>query len=172
MPTFEKAKRELYTRLAEVCAEYHPELEQIELKIGVVFAFATTNDDGEPTGLALSRGGKEVAWVAKVTDAAQRLTGSPDLLVKLNGDQWADWSEARQTSVLDEVLYAVEIVRDKETGNPESDDAGRPRIKLKKWDIDVQGFETIVRRHGEASLCRKALDHVYDRLRQQTLAFD
>lgn len=84
----------------------------------------------------------------------------------------AAWYEARQTAVLDEVLYAVDIVRNRETGNPESDDAGRPRIKLKRFDIDVQGFATIVQRHGEASLTRKALDHVYDRLRQQTLAFD
>src|SRR5689334_13875267 len=115
-------------RLAELFAGY-PDLERLQLKIGVVFAHATTNDDGDPTGKAITRNGRECAWKAVVTKPEQRLTGSPDLLVVLNGDRWEEWSEARQTSVLDEVLYAVEVVEDPETKGPASDDAGRPRIR-------------------------------------------
>lgn len=165
----EKANKDFYDHLATLCEEMRPDVHEIKLKIGVVFCHAATNEEGVKTGPGLTKGGYEVAWTAKVTSPEERLTGSPDLRVKLNGDRWEEWSDARRESVLDEILHAITIIRDPDSDAPLTDDASRPRIRLKHFDIHVTGFEAIVRRHGEASLCQAELDRVIDKLAQKTM---
>lgn len=167
-----KAPREVSEMLAELCQKNYPDLDQLNLRIGCVFATAATNDEGIATGPGLTKGGYEVPWVAKVTSPDQRLTGSPDVVLKLNGDKWGDWGPAQQEAVLDEFLYALEVIEDRETQGPATDDAGRVRLKLKKFDIYITGFERIVHRHKEATLCQVALDRVLDRLSQRTMNWD
>lgn len=165
----EKAKPDFYAQLTAVCENMRPDVDEIKLKIGVVFHHAAVNEHGIKTGPGLSKGGHEVAWTAKVTSPDERLTGSPDLRVKLNGDLWDEMEVPQRDALLDEVLYAITIVRDPDSDLPLTDDALRPRIRLKPFDIYVQGYETIVRRHGEASICYAQLSQVTHKLSQQTL---
>jgi len=172
MPTF-KAPREVVEMLAKVCEDNYPELSELKLRVGCLFAVAATNDKGMKTGPGLKRNGYPADWTAKVTSVDQRLTGSPDVLLKIDGDSWNDvWSYDQQVAVLDEFLFAISVQRDPETDDPLGDDAGRPSVKLKKFDIYVQGFEQIIRRHGESSLCRRALNRVEERLSQKTMGWD
>lgn len=140
--------------------KYHERLAEIKPRIAWLFAFAN-GDDGGP---ALTKDGHPVAWMAKITDVAARLAGVADVIARIDGEGWMEWSEARRKAVIDSVLHAITI-------REGFDEAKRPKLRLKQHDIRITGFAEIIDRHGEAAIELVAIREVNERLSQLALPF-
>lgn len=150
MPTFQKVDVASQLLLEDVRDEFHRPLVEAEVRVGMLHAFGTKNEDGELTSPAITHNGCKCAGLAKIVNLRDRALGMPDVLVLVDGDRWPKWDEARRRALIDHELYHFEIQRDRE-GNAKADDLGRPKIKIRPHDFEVGWFRDVAERHGAAS---------------------
>jgi hypothetical protein len=171
MPNFRPADREAFDVVAELITDHFPDLDEAELTYGILFAFPK-----EGVGTCLARNGYPVATVIKVTSQESRVAarlkgdGLPDVVMKIDGNRWEEWSEEKRAAALDGMLYAIEVQKDKE-GVIKEDDAGRPKLKLKPPDFRLEGFASIAERYGEESLEVSTAKAIVDEYGQHLFPF-
>lgn len=154
----------IHAMLQEVLEEYHPELVDAGVTIGLYWA--TSEDDESP---ALKHHGYPAAAVVKIkSDARDRLEGLPDATITIDKDRWDAKDDAWRRSLLDHELFHLQVQRDKDD-HVKLDDAGRPKLKMRSHDFEVGVFDAIVARHGAAGCDAQALDAAAHRLTQKTM---
>jgi hypothetical protein len=153
MSTYQKAPaevREMAEHILEEFASYKPILEA-KVKIDFLFAYAEVSEDGESKGYALTKHGIRALGITRKLGLKDRAMGRGDAEVCIDGDWWKDATQARQRALLDHELHHLEVKTDEE-GVVLRDDLKRPKLKLRKHDVEVGWFAIVAGRHGGASL--------------------
>lgn len=170
MPTYTKPKpgSELHEILAAAIEEWHPELSEAGVTIGLQVAWPGENADPDVSAVKLH--GYECAAVIRITPAKWRLRGVEDAVIEVDGKTWERLTEPERVALIDHELTHLEIARDKD-GVIKSDDQGRPKLKMRLHDFQIGGFGEIVRRHGSSALELQNLKATVSAYRQQVFSF-
>jgi hypothetical protein len=168
--TFEKANDEIQKLVMEVRDTYHPELKTAGVTANVLMVYAAKDEAGEPKGPALKHGGYPAAATISITGLAARALDSADVLIKIDGDLWQELNNDRQIALIDHEWFHIEPVIGDE--GLERDDLGRPRLKSRKHDWQLGGFNIIAERHGENSFEYVTAKDLVDRHGKQIFACD
>jgi hypothetical protein len=168
MPTYRTAPQGDVDLLDQVLQQYHAELADAGVTIGLLHAHARRDEkSGEPLGPALKLHGYPCAAVVKINSHQDRVEGKPDATVKLDADTWNDRPHEEKVAILDHELEHLVLVKDKE-GAIEIDDACRPKLKMRLHDMNIGGFEAIVDRHKTAALEAQAYIDLHRQMSQKT----
>jgi hypothetical protein len=156
MATFDPAPERVNQVIREVIDEYYPDLVEAGAKIGAVFAYATVDKDGEKTGPAMTKDGRQVLARIKRNSEEDRAAGKADATITFDADEWRRLDDEldgarRQRALVDHELHHLVVLREKEGNRVRTDDKGRPLFKMKPHDWEITGFKAVVERHGPAS---------------------
>lgn len=130
---------------------YHPDLQLCDVRVGVQFAYATRDANGDPKGPAIKVHGRMAYGKVRKVGLSDRVAGMPDAMIYVDGDIWDTLSPDEQRSLLDHELEHLEIAKDKDE-NPIAEDDGRPKLKLKPHDLEVGIFESTLQRYGQKGI--------------------
>lgn len=153
MSTYAKAPpevKEMAEAILEEFLSYKPIVEA-KVKIDFMFAFAEVGEDGESKGHALNKHGIRALGITRKLGIKDRVMGRGDAEVCLDGDWWEKATPARRRALLDHELHHIEVKLDEE-GVVIRDDLKRPKLKLRKHDVEVGWFAVVAGRHGSNSL--------------------
>jgi Putative phage metallopeptidase len=129
---------------------YKPIVEA-KVEIDYMFAFAEVGEDGESRGHALTKHGIRALGITRKIGIKDRVMGRGDAEVCIDGDWWGEATPARRRALLDHELHHLEVKLD-EDGVVIRDDLKRPKLKLRKHDVEVGWFALVAGRHGSNSL--------------------
>lgn len=121
---------------------YHADLHNTGITVQVLMY----HDEEQMT----HRGIPAYAYV-KATSLKERALGQKDATIVVDFNSWTQMAESRRIALIDHELYHLTIKKDKEMAN-EFDDLGRPKIKMRKHDIEYGWFVEIAQEHKEASI--------------------
>lgn len=142
--------KEIAEKLLEEFISYKPLLEA-KVKIDFLFAFAEVGEDGESKGHALMKHGVRALGICRKLGIKDRVMGRGDAEIAIDGDWWKDATNARRRALLDHEMHHLEVKED-DDGNVLRDDLKRPKLKLRKHDVEVGWFALVAGRHGSNSL--------------------
>ena len=151
MPTFQRAPQDV-TELANgiLCEfETHRPLLDAKARIDLVFAYPDYDSKGQATNDALKHHGRKALGVARRLGLKDRAMGRGDAEIVLDAEWWKEASEARRRALLDHELHHLEVRM--ESGVVVRDDLSRPKLLLRKHDVDIGWFALMAQRHGDAS---------------------
>lgn len=150
MPTYEDPNEKMQRAYEKVRAFPCHKERLAEVEISVLAVYATRDKDDEPRGEALSDGDRPVLGRVKITTLEDRNDGAADARILLHGDRWGRISAPMQRAILDNCLTRIEVMM--QDGKPKLDDAGRPKLRKRKYDFVLRGFHEVAERHGKSSL--------------------
>jgi hypothetical protein len=160
--TYTPAPPDITDRIAEVLMDYHGDLAEHGVTIGILMA--TSDDEGEPT---VKLHGYPCAATIQITSYKNRCLGIADAVITIDSASWREFTEAEKIAALDHELMHLELVFDKD-GVLKTDDANRPKLKMRLHDFQIGGFAVIAERHGAASIesqeFRSTYHHYYQQL--------
>jgi hypothetical protein len=159
--TYTPAPPDITDRIAEVLMQYHGDLAEHGVTIGILVA--TSDDEGEP---AVKKDGYPCAALIEKTSYKNRCLGIADAVITIEADIWKTFTEAEKVAVLDHELTHLELVYDKD-GVLKTDDANRPKLKMRLHDFQIGGFVVIAERHGAASIESQEFRATYHTYYQQ-----
>lgn len=123
----------------------------------------------------LSQSGHEVSWKARVTNQEQRAAtpDCPDVVITINAGVWQSvGSDETREAILAEALYSVRPEWVRSTSNDVKTDAlGRPKVKLKRPDVWIQGYKEIAGWYGVQAPLTHAVACAAAALEQQVMGF-
>lgn len=134
--------------LDEIIAElieqkpYHQDLFVTGVTVQVLF-------HSNETPLKL-RGIRAYAYV-KLTSLKDRALGQKDATIVVDYAPWMVMDPKRQVALIDHELYHLCVCKDKD-GKNATDDLHRPKMSLRKHDIEVGWFVEIAAEHRDASI--------------------
>lgn len=161
MPTYEKDKGKI-KEVADALIKEHEHLKWItdcKLAIDFLFAYGTRDDDGKLVGDAIKQHGVRALGLCKITSPKDRAKGLGDAEILIDHDWWEKVGTKEAAAVVHHELYHL-----KPTGD--TDDLGRPKLKLRKHDAQVGWFSKIAELHGEASQERQQAKAILDQFGQ------
>ncbi|HEY1186671.1 MAG TPA: putative metallopeptidase [Gemmata sp.] len=157
MPTtYTIADAEVRELLADVMDRWHPDLRDAGVRIACLFA-------SNPSGPAIKHAGYAALACVRVVALKDRVTKSHDAEVLIDERAWAGLRYGQKVATLDHELSHLQLknfwrrpVLDRDnrpTGQEEtgweSDDLGRPKLKLVPGDFSAgDGFRAVIARHG------------------------
>jgi hypothetical protein len=148
---YEKADQEVIDRVAALIEKNHFNLKNLEVRIDLIFAVATVDDAGEPTGPAVSHQGYPAYAISRILNSKDRIMGRGDCEIVIDNDKYPMMSDAERDALLDHELEHFQLKTDRNK-NPTFDDLHRPKLRLKKHDFQVGWFHNIAQRHGLAAI--------------------
>lgn len=162
MPTFSKAPQSVADLALAIIEEYpsHAPLLKAGVIIDFVFAHADVDDSGEKINNAISSRGFRVLGQAKKMPLKDRAMGRGDAEITLDADHWNDIGIEERKALLDHEIFHLEVQED-ERGHL-VDDLERPKLNLRKHDIELGFFNTVASRHGKHSIERIQAQHMLD----------
>ncbi len=165
MPTYRTVDAETKELCDEVMQTHHPLLKEAGVTVQILTAHAKVSEaTGEPVGPALKLHGVPALAIVKVTSLKDRVGGIEDARIILDGDQWPDFGEERQRSILDhELTHLVPVYKD---GFLQTDDANRPKLKTRPHDADLGVFFEVVERHGMQAVEAQAYRDLHNTMTQ------
>lgn len=168
--TFTKADAEVVEVMNDALRQYHTDLVEAGLRIGVVMVRPATDEVGVPTGPALRFGGAAATACIKKVSPKDRVLKPYDAEIQIDEMRWDDMTDQQRLAVMDHELQHIELQYD--DGVLRTDDDGRPVLKMRPDDWVLTGFEAVVRRHGEAALECPAAKTTWTRCEQALFDFD
>jgi hypothetical protein len=164
LATYSDATDTIQPIVDELIEAYYPDLVEASVTIGGLFAH---RDAGKFFTPALTHGGRKVLYRVKINSEADRVEGKTDATIFIDYEEWDthtdNWTaknandeslptgKAILTAGIDECLFSLHVRRDKKTGQTMTDDHGRAKLKVKKFDWTFTGFRAIADRHKSAS---------------------
>lgn len=131
-----------------------PEHEFLDkVKVDYVFAYADLGEDGEPTNDAITHNGRRAYGLCKIVNLKDRAKGNGDAEILIDHDYWKNIPEEQQRALLDHELTHIQVCLGK-NGDMKLDDLSRPKLAIRKHDIEVGWFSAVAKRHGAASIER------------------
>lgn len=154
MPKYERAPESVKELAQQLIQKYegHFELNNAMVKIDFLFAYPDLDEDQEVIGPALQSSGYVVRGKCKIVSLKDRAKGNADAEILLDAEYFQSLGKESQAALLDHELHHIEV-RMKD-GNPIWDDLDRPKLKLRKHDVQVGWFTEMAQRHGEHSMER------------------
>ncbi len=164
---------EVHKLWADVIEQYHPMIHKLSTPLRVGILFVTVDDTTRQNALTLH--GRTCAAFIAVVDVKLRATGSPDVLLQVDGNKWLDLDESEKIALLDHEAEHIAFPKAKQSPDggwhPELDSLDRPKVGMKLHDWEFGGFTSIVERHGESAIEKRSLDNVNEMLKQKSLSF-
>lgn len=157
MPTFERCPSEVNELALAVLGKYedHKPLLNGKVKIDYVFAYCDRDEKtDEPLNFALTKNGVQALGIARAVPTKDRALGRGDAEIALDGDHWQRISESMRLALLDHELHHLAVNVNK-AGVLVTDSIGRPKVSLRKHDVEVGWFNLIASRHGNNSIERR-----------------
>ena len=146
-PVIEMAKA-----LTAILSTLGPEFEFIEkVKVDYVFAYGDLGEDGELVTDAITHNGHRAYGLCKIISLKDRAKGNGDVEILIDHDYWANLPEPQQRALLDHELNHIQVCLTK-AGTMKIDDLERPKIAMRKHDIEVGWFSSVAQRHGRNSI--------------------
>ena len=170
---YSPAKEEDHELLARVIEKWHPDLMEAyptpdrqyddpaedfatlarnaAARIGLVMAHPDPESD-KPAMLAK---GIRILAKIKANSEADRVAGAPDATITLDAAHWKEMAEDevdgyRQAfALLDHELYHLEVRREKDSKRILTDDAGRPKFRMRPHDWEITGFRAVAERNKQ-----------------------
>jgi hypothetical protein len=152
MPTFKKCEKAIHDLADKILNKFPSHLPLIETKcrVDLVFAYCDRDEDtDQPLNDAIIHQGRKALGLCRAIALKDRVLGRGDAEITLDGDWWTDATDAQKEALLDHELHHISIKTSKRVYL--FDDLGRPKIKLRKHDVEVGWFACIADRHGAAS---------------------
>lgn len=147
MPTAYQKTDELDELIAELIDEnYKDDLKAAGLTVDVLFA---TPEEDEP----LMSGGRACYAYIKATGLKERALGQADVTLVIDSPRWEKLNEQTRRALVDHELYHPVVKKDK-FGAFKFDDLHRPKVGMRKHDVEVGWFVEIAKRHGDFSIER------------------
>lgn len=152
MSTYKKAP-EIKELADEILNKFdtHKPLVEHKVRIDFLFAFASVDEQGEAHGCAITHHGVRAYGLTRKIPLKERAMGRGDAEVMLDGDWWQNATEASRRALLDHEMHHLEVCFDEDQVLI-TDDLKRPKLKLRKHDVEVGWFAIVAGRHGSASL--------------------
>lgn len=142
----------LYHRILDVMEKHHHPLKEAALNLTVIVAHGPRDQNGDQCGPALTHGGYEAMATIKIVSLKDRsLPGMGDAILTLDGDRYDELSEQTFEALIDHELFHLILVVDKD-GAIVRDDLGRPKLRMRKHDIQIGGFSQIIQKHKQHAL--------------------
>lgn len=149
--TFEDADDALKDKIRDFAWRHHPDLAEADVTFGVLLAHAPRDENDDPKGPAIKHGGYAAAATIRIVKIEDRAAGMPDLLLVIDGDELPTWSDARLEAVVDHEFCHPVLVVDKD-GAIVRDDLNRPKMRMRKHDWQIGGFDEVAERHKEIAV--------------------
>ena len=151
MSTFRECPKAVYLLRDDLIEKFKGEGGEGGVTVKMIFAHAPRDEKtGDPKGHALKLGGYACAGIAQINSHKARVNGADDCTIYLDGDDWDDWTESRQRSLIDHELTHFELKLDKE-GAVVLDEGTRPMLRIRLHDWQLGGFGDIARRYKDES---------------------
>ena len=166
MTTYSNATNDAATLLSELMQAHYPKLVEVELRVGLLFACATRDKNGEPKGPAVKHNGWPAAATVRIVNHKDRVAGLPDVQIVVDGDKWSEWEEKTQRATLHHELEHIELQYDQE-GNLKTDDCFRPKVKLRPHDFQLGWFHNIIEKYERHAFEAQALFEAAKQWHQQ-----
>jgi len=100
--TYRRADDDVTALLQRVMREYHPDLHEAGVHVGVVVAH-------NPAGDAVKHGGDPAFATITVVSPKDRVSKAHDAELLLDGDKWADLREGQRVALLDHELSHLRL---------------------------------------------------------------
>lgn len=153
MPIYQKCPKEIYTIAQGILSQFesHKPLVEAGVTFSLLWAYGDRDEDtGEVVSDAIMHHDQKALGLARIVNEKDRVKGMPDAEVLLDGDYWPTVDEPEQTALLDHELHHFALKISK--GQILHDCAGRPKLKMRKHDIEFGWFKCIAERHGKHSM--------------------
>lgn len=144
MPSFDITSPQIAETITKLIEANHPELVEANATVDSIFAF---DDKG---GFPVKTNGYPSAANIKISNLKSRVKGAADAEIILDREAFNAMSATQQEALIDRELYKLLVVLDKE-GAVKTDDSGRPKLKIKKFDYMLGWFKEIAQRYGQDS---------------------
>lgn len=152
MPTFKKCEKSVHDLAENILKKYQSHLPLLDTKcrVDLVFAYCDRDEDtGERLNNAIMHHGQAAYGLCRILPLKDRAQGRGDAEITLDGDWWAEATEPQKAALLDHELHHISIKTSKKVY--QFDDLGRPKLKMRKHDVEIGWFAAIADRHGAAS---------------------
>lgn len=146
MSTFQPANSDVRILVNDVIknTESHKWIAELPLKIDLVMAYGTRNDEGELIGQAIMHHGVPALGLCRIIPLKDRAMGRGDAEITFDGDEWDSLGVDRQRALADHEITHLKLGKG-------IDDLGRPKLKLRKHSFQFGFFTEVAQRHGAAS---------------------
>lgn len=150
----ELARPEVHLMAREILESHHPELRMGIDKHGRAEypTLCIMMASGAENASSVQLHGYDCAAVIKVVAYDQRVDSRRDAEIKIDQRTWDEITEPQQRALLDHEITHLELVIDDKTGIVKTDDAGRPKLRLRLHDWQLGGFRSISQRYGPDAL--------------------
>jgi hypothetical protein len=156
MATYRRADAELTDLLTNLLQSYHPDLIENGVTIDLLWAYGEHDElTGDVKSPAIVHNGYPAHGLCRVMGLKDRAAGRADAEILLDHDFWETVNPRTRAALLDHELEHL-ILRN------ERDDIGRPKLKLRKHDVQCGWFRSVAERHGSHSIERIQAKMVYD----------
>lgn len=163
MSTYQKCPLEVHQMSKEILSEFESHLPLVNagVTITLLFAYGDRDEDtGELKSDAIKHHGMRALGLCRIVNEKDRVKGCADAEILLDGDYWPTIDAPEQRALLDHELHHLKVsVKD---GVIKHDCAGRPKLKMRKHDVEFGWFKTIAERHGEASMEQQQAKQLMD----------
>jgi hypothetical protein len=146
LPLFRDPDPDAKVVIDKVLRLWHSELADAGVTVACVFAYASGDGD------ALTHHGYPAAAVIAINPLDKRVQGMADATIKVDGRQWQENDEEWKLALIDHELTHLSVMKDQKTQKVKTDDAGRPKLRLRVHDWENGGFDEIVSRHKGRAL--------------------
>lgn len=145
-----------------ILAQYedHAATLQAKVKIDFLFAHPTMDGEGKETGPALTKNGVKALGLCKVVPSDMRVNGNGDVIIKIDADWWNNATVKQRTALLDHELTHISVIV--KGGVIQTDDVGRPKLRLRKHDYEFGWFKSVAARHGNNSIEREQAAEIHE----------
>jgi hypothetical protein len=168
MPIYSEAPAACAQIAERMMRKFHSELADAGVTLDFLFAMADPEKDQVH---ALKLHGYACNAIVKVVPYKLRVQGHADAEIVIDGDQWPAWSDEEKDALIDHEIEHLELKRDKE-GRVINDDIDRPKMSLRLHDHEFGWFDSIARRHGQASFEVQQYERFKEAHRQTWLDFE
>lgn len=138
----------------EMIEAHFPDLKEAEVKVQCMFADAGADAEGDPVP-AVKLHGLPCEAVVKINATKDRAEGKADATITIDKRVWDDKDDRQKQALMHHELYHLIVKRD-DVGQIETDDLGRPKLKMRQHDWEIAGFLSTVKLFGEAATEVKA----------------
>jgi len=171
VPFYQKADEYLVNLMNQVIGKFHERIRANDVSIELMIAFGRRDEDGLIVSPAIVVSGYQALAKVKITRGDERAAGRSDVVITLDGDHIGekrpyDIPDGEIMAILDHELTHIEFRVDHK-GIAETDDYGRPKMRLRKHDVQFGWFKEVADRWGAASQESKQAIHIAKFVQQQ-----
>lgn len=145
---YEKAEDGDCIILDKVMSEFHGDIKDADVKVGLINVFQDDDHQDKPV---LTKSGAKCSACIKVVGLKDRLVKGYDVEILLDGDYWKQITAKQRVAILDHELEHLRLTVNRKTGKVKMDSLNRPKLRMIPDDIQFWGFSKIAERHHENS---------------------